>query len=46
MEICASNLAIGEVLSQEGRQVVFLSKKLNDAKKKYSTYDLELYAMV
>jgi hypothetical protein len=30
----ASGLAIGVVLSQEGRLIVFFCKKLNDAKKK------------
>jgi ribonuclease HI len=39
-------LAIGVVLSQEGRAVAFFSETLNEAKRKYSTYDLELYAMV
>ena len=46
MEIDANNLAIGLVLSQEGRPIAFFLEKLNDAKKKYSTYDLEIYAMV
>ncbi|RVW25828.1 Transposon Ty3-G Gag-Pol polyprotein [Vitis vinifera] len=31
-------------LSQEGHPVAFFSEKLNGAKKKYSTYDLEFYA--
>ena len=46
VETYASNLAIGAVLSQDGKLVAFFIEKLNDAKKKYSTYDLELYAMV
>jgi poly(3-hydroxyalkanoate) synthetase len=35
----ANNSAIGIVLSQEGRPITFLSKKMNDAKKKYSIYN-------
>jgi hypothetical protein len=42
----ASHLGIGGVFSQQGHPIVFFSEKLNDAKRHYSTYELELYAMV
>ena len=43
IEIDASNLDIGAILSQAGKPIVFFFEKINDAKKRYSTYDLELY---
>ena len=42
----ASYVGIGAVLGQEGHSVTFFSEKLNGAKKKYSTYDLEFNAVV
>jgi hypothetical protein len=38
--------AIGSVLSQDNRPVAYFSEKLNDTKRKYSTYDKELYAII
>jgi len=42
----ASRVGIRAVLSQERRPLAYLSKKLNDTKRKYSTYDKEFYAVV
>eukprot|EP00253_Pinus_taeda_P025527 PITA_25527 len=42
----ASGMAIGAVLSQEDRLVVYFSEKLNESRQKYSTYDKEFYAIV
>ena len=42
----ASDHAIGAVLSQEGRPVVYLSKTLSETEKKWSIYEKELFAVV
>ena len=34
------------VISQNGRPLAYFSEKLNEAKRKYSTYDKEFYALV
>lgn len=42
----ASKLGIGAVLSQKGRHISYYSEKLNGSRVRYSTYDVELYAVV
>ncbi|XP_076907423.1 uncharacterized protein LOC143563859 [Bidens hawaiensis] len=42
----ASKVGIGGVLSQGGRPIAYFSEKLAGAKLRYSTYDLEFYAVV
>lgn len=44
-ECDARKKSIGVFLSQEGHPIAFFLEKLNDAKQRYSTYDLELYTM-
>ncbi|GJY15576.1 putative CCCH-type zinc finger family protein [Tanacetum coccineum] len=42
----ASGVGIGGVLSQNQWLIAFFSEKLNDARRKYSTYDKGFYAIV
>jgi len=42
----ASHAGIGGVFSQNGHPIAYFSEKLNETQKQYSTYDLELYALV
>lgn len=46
MEFDASNIVVGAVISQEGKAETFFSEKLNEAKSRYSSYDLKLYYLV
>ena len=42
----ASGVAIGAFLSQDNRIVAYFSEKMNETKKKYSTYDKDFYAII
>jgi hypothetical protein len=42
----ASGVAIDAVLSQDNKTISYFSEKLNDTKRKYSTYDKEIYVVI
>nr|GEU30176.1 retrotransposon protein, putative, Ty3-gypsy subclass [Tanacetum cinerariifolium] len=46
VSLLSTVVGIGAVLSQMNRPIAYFSEKLNDAKRRYSTYDKEFYAII
>lgn len=46
VEIDASKLGVGAVLTQEGWPIEYFSEKFNETKQRWSTYEQELYAVI
>lgn len=42
----ALHVGIEGVLNQEGHSIAFYSEKLNNTHRKYSTHDMESYALI
>jgi hypothetical protein len=42
----ASGVSIDAILSQDSKPAAYFSEKLNDVKRKYSTYDKEFYTVI
>jgi hypothetical protein len=42
----ASGVVIGVVLSQENNPITYFNEKMNETKRKYSTYDKEFYVVI